>query len=131
MTIQPQRVNWWAVLAVLALCAVGAVAGFGLAIRYAHAHDAQRQSDWIGEGKLKDPVSGQLCRGLNDCRPVPVTDVIELPGGAYRLALTGEVIPEARVQRSRDGRYWVCRYPDRSGQPTGPLRCFFAPPSTS
>lgn len=132
MTIQPQCIRWRAVLVVLALCAAGAVAGYVLAIRYAYAHDAQHQSDWIGEGMLKDPVSGHLCCGMNqDCRPIPATDVIEIAGGGYRIIPTGEVIPGPRVMRSRDARFWVCRYPDRSGQPTGPVRCFLAPPGTS
>jgi hypothetical protein len=45
-------------------------------------HDEHRLPDWIGESKLRDPETHELCCGINDCKAVPFGGVIEI-GDSY------------------------------------------------
>ena len=84
------------------------------------SHD---EFDWIRSGKFLSPVDGSHCCGEQDCRFVPEEGVSEIKGG-YMLR-TGEFVPYAEVNPSRDGRFWRCHFPD------GRRRCFFGPPMGS
>jgi len=102
-----------------------------------HAHD------WYSD--KSDPITQKACCGQNDCRPIPATDVRELPNGFFLYMPRNWTIPPDRVQRSPDFEYHICSTityvgPDQRhglGWPPGntatyELRmiCFFAPPGT-
>lgn len=81
-----------------------------------------------------EPVTGHMCCNEEDCDEIGASEVRELAGGAYLYIPTGEMIPAARVQQSRDWQYHRCRYTNTFTDLTGVLRkegstrCFFVPP---
>lgn len=77
----------------------------------AGAHDI-----WINKERRTN-AQGEWCCNTHDCFPV---EAKEAAGGF--LILPGEFVPRHEAQVSGDGRYWVCRRPDKT------RRCFFFPP---
>jgi hypothetical protein len=101
------------------------------------AHDDQHVSDWIGESKLRDPITQDECCGPRDCAPVKFGGVLESPAGYYVVEL-GKMVPSSRViWKSRDGQWWLCtQWLDsmeelNTGRVTRQLRCLIGPPRSS
>jgi hypothetical protein len=95
---------------------------------------AHNDADWIAKGGYTNKIGGSCC-GERDCEIV--RNVTAEPGGyrvhhrtwSYSLGPSGtpyerdidEVVPYSETQRSEDGKFWRCKFPD------GERRCFFAP----
>jgi hypothetical protein len=58
------------------------------------------------------------CCNNRDCS-VYIHEIEALPGGAYRLA-NGQVVPAAKVKRSQDVKFHLCRW-------DGMINCFYVP----
>lgn len=82
--------------------------------------DAGGHDSWISGGSYRN-AAGEWCCGDADCNVVHAQHV-SLPAPGWRVAETGEFVPEAESTPSQDGAFWRCRRPD------GSRRCFFAPP---
>jgi hypothetical protein len=104
------------------------VVGLWLAalIFIAQAHD-HGDGSWINNQKLIDPVTGQWCCNLHDCREEP-GNVSPVDGG-YLIHSTGEVIPRERVIWRSPGGWWRCRH--LGGPNVGKTRCLIGPPMGS
>ena len=69
----------------------------------------------------------QMCCGGGpdgDCKPIPELSIKSVPGG-WLVKGTGEVISQALVLRSTDGRYHRCSSQGRDDTPT---ICLILPP---
>lgn len=65
---------------------------------------------------------GESCCGLNDCEPIPNTDVrIVKSGYAVRFGEGEVVIPFGQELNSPDGRFHKCVW-------GGQVKCLFVPP---
>lgn len=104
-------------------------AAFLLFMGALRAHD-HGDGSWINHQNLRDPVSGEHCCNLNDCRE----EKVEATAGGY-LVETGEVIPSRRVVWRSPGGWWRCRYlggeHTRPDQAAGKTRCLIGPPQGS
>jgi hypothetical protein len=101
-----------------------------LSVDLAEAHGDHQ---WIANGDLHDPVSGQWCCGDNDCHVVDDAAVIYVGKGYYvreRNDSGFEFIEEQRaLPLSPDGRIHRCiehGYVDDAVY----TRCFIVPPKT-
>ena len=101
-----------------------------LSVDLAEAHGDHQ---WIANGDLHDPVSGQWCCGDNDCHVVDDAAVIYVGTGYYvreRNDSGFEFIEEQRaLPLSPDGRIHRCvehGYVDDAVY----TRCFIVPPKT-
>ena len=92
----------------------------------AHGHD-HGEGSWINNQRLTDPVSGEWCCNIQDCREE--TDNIKAEDGGYRVIDTGEFIPAKRVIWKSPGGWWRCRY--LAGEQAGKTRCLIGPPQGS
>lgn len=64
------------------------------------------------------------CCSNRDCAPYPAKNVKQVPGG-YVIE-TGEFIENAKVKRSQDEEYHLCRHPTGST-----IFCLYVPPQGS
>lgn len=78
--------------------------------------------DWWGNHTQVDPQTKALCCGVSDCKMLPLTSTEVRTNGVY-LKDTAELIPIERVQPSKDGFVWACRW-------GGETKCFFYPQSS-
>lgn len=85
--------------------------------RQAHGHGP---AEWIERGLYRDPRSGELCCGPEDCQVVPARDVVET-GDGWQVLSSGERIPRREALKSHDGDFWRCQRTD------GSRRCWFFP----
>lgn len=92
----------------------------------AWAHD-HGEGSWINSQRLTDPITGQWCCNLIDCREE--TANVEPVDGGYLIKDTGEAIPRERVIWRSPGGWWRCRY--MSGPEAGKTRCLIGPPMGS
>ncbi len=104
-----------------------------LALFSVHLAEAHGDHQWIANGDLHDPVSGQWCCGDNDCHVVDDAAVIYVGTGYYvreRNDSGFEFIEEQRaLPLSPDGRIHRCvehGYVDDAVY----TRCFIVPPKT-
>jgi hypothetical protein len=104
-----------------------------LASSSVHLAEAHGDHQWIANGDLHDPVSGQWCCGDNDCHVVDDAAVIYVGKGYYvreRNDSGFEFIEEQRaLPLSPDGRIHRCvehGYVDDAVY----TRCFIVPPKT-
>ena len=104
-------------IATLLLCASG-----GLALGHDHG-----PGSWINNQKITDPVTGEWCCDLNDCREEP--DNIREADGGYLIVSTGEIIDRKRVIWRSPGGWWRCRY--LHGEKAEQTRCLIGPPAGS
>ena len=65
-----------------------------------------------------------MCCSGEDCKPIPESSIKAVPGG-WLVKGTGEVISQALVLRSTDGRYHRCSSEHRDDTPT---ICLILPP---
>jgi hypothetical protein len=97
-----------------------AIALFIAAAVFGWASGAWGHEHWISAKKFRNPLTGELCCGDNDCFMIP-KEQVRLTKQGYELS-TGELVPYSEALPSEDGEYWRCkRY-------NGSRRCFFAPP---
>ena len=87
------------------------------------AHD-HGPGSWINNERIRDPVTGEWCCNLVDCREEP--DNVEPVADGYRIRSTDELIPSARVIWRSPGGWWRCR-----NLTTGATRCLIGPPQGS
>lgn len=104
----------------LLLFAAAALAAFLLP---AQAHD-HGPGSWINNERITDPVTGDWCCDLNDCREEP--DNIREVDAGYLVISTGEIIDRKRVIWRSPGGWWRCRNLN-----TGTTRCLIGPPQGS
>lgn len=112
-------------LAMLAATVLATAAVVLLLLGHARGHVLAQH--WLNQKTYKDPVTKQLCcyhqhnnSSFNHCHEM-VDEPKRNKDGSYTLQ-TGEVVPAARVQWSKDYNYYECR------NDSGELLCFFAVP---
>jgi hypothetical protein len=103
------------------LVLAASAAAFLLSAALAHDHGP---GSWINNERIRDPVTGEWCCNLVDCREEP--DNVEPVTDGYRIISTGEVIPRERVIWRSPGGWWRCR-----NLATGATRCLIGPPHGS
>jgi hypothetical protein len=112
--------RFWLIVAMV----VSMLAFFGGPVAFLLYAKAHGDAQWIADSNQRDPVTGLLCCGAEDCDPLPGDRVKIVPGG-YFLIDSEEMIEQQRVLPSQTGDYWRCRY--TFGDMEGKTRCFFAP----
>jgi hypothetical protein len=110
-----------ALLGLLGLLLIGTV--------YLQAHDLGNgvQGDTWTNGEKVNPATKYKCCGENDCH-LALPDGLEQVDGGWRVKMRTYkqewvMVPDAQVQPSPDGKFWVCEW-------GGEVRCFFVPMST-
>jgi hypothetical protein len=93
----------------------------------AYAHDAMHLSDWVAQGGFRNPSTGEICCGENDCVRLPDEGVAETLNGMF-IRESSEVIPFHQViWKSLDGGWWRCA-PWFEGKRSSRTRCLIGPP---
>jgi hypothetical protein len=82
-----------------------------------------------------DPETGVSCCGGTDCKEISDSDIRETAEG-YLYIPTGELIPYARAQESKDWRFHRCEFLSDVASygrtfKKGTTRCFFRRPGSS
>lgn len=78
---------------------------------------AHGDAQWIQSNPTYRDAAGVHCCGVNDCAPVPASEVYTVSNGYF---VRGFHVPLGQTLPSLDGQFWACVKP-------GGIRCFFAP----
>lgn len=87
------------------------VLGFLALMRAAGGHEAPRGWSY-----------GPECCSDRDCAPIPAKGIVPMPDGSYLLP-TGELVERAKIKRSGDEEYHLCRSPLNQH-----IFCLYTPP---
>ena len=137
------------ILRLLLLLAIG-IACLIYGTLFAHAHDSDHHTDWIGESGMRNP-SGEFCCGVSDCAEMADDAVTEttagyqIDGNAHYFSYPvgegavspprdvhiKEFVPQAEATPSPTTHYWRCDGPyinHSDGSTERTRRCFLVPP---
>jgi hypothetical protein len=108
---------------VIVVCIV-VMAALAAQIVFAHAHDADGNTNWIESGNYKSQ-NGNKCCGPTDCERLKPEDTEPRTDGVW-LPRFHELVPYSEATPSEDQFNWRCANKNLTmGGPQGHRTCFF------